>query len=111
MSDSSMTGGQEGVLIVTGILVAISLIASFFMGAFKTNSFNSGSSIGVNSTASRDVGDLFGTLFNVYFPISLIWLGPILSIIQGNFAFMIPTYACLLSSVSILLVGNLFFSV
>jgi len=88
-----MTAGQTAILVIVVILTAASFgLARYYSPTVAT--FNAGTGLGVNS-ASATTAELFTSLFVVYMPISLVWLGILLTIITSQYYFTIPSLATL----------------
>jgi len=87
-----MTAGQTAIIAVVGILFLISIPLAYSAVRGMSNSFNTGASLGVNSSMAK-YAEWFTSLFVVYMPISLVWLGVLLTIITSQYYFTIPTLA------------------
>ena len=86
-----MTAGQTALLVIVVILTAASFgLARYYSPSVAT--FDAGTSLGVNSGMARNA-EWFTSLFVVYMPISLVWLGVLLTIITSQYYFTIPTLA------------------
>jgi hypothetical protein len=97
-------GGADGGFIAMGSIAGVlAFIIAIFAIQRLPASVNSGSSIGVLSFAARS-GEFITSMFISLVPISLIWLGVLLSALAGNLHFILPS---LFAGVTVLLIAGL----
>ena len=86
-----MTAGQTAIFVTVVILTVLSVgLVKLYSPTVAT--FNAGTGLGVNSGSARNA-EFFTSLFVVYMPISLVWLGILLTIITSQYYFTIPSLA------------------
>jgi hypothetical protein len=97
-----MDGGEIALVSIVSVLALISIVIAGVTISKIPSTGVAGTSAGVLSGSAR-WAEFFTSMTVAYLPISLIWLGVILSIVTANTSFFIPTFAAVFSMVGIML--------
>ena len=87
---------------IVGLIALVSAIGAFYVISKIPATGVAGTSAGVLS-GSALWAEFFTSVTVAYLPISLIWIGVILSIVTANTSFFIPSFAAVFSMVGIML--------
>jgi hypothetical protein len=97
-----MDGGEIALVSIVSVLALISIVIAGVTISKIPSTGVAGTSAGVLSAAAT-WAEFFTSVTVAYLPISLIWIGVILSIVTANTSFFIPTFAAVFSISTIMI--------